>query len=92
MNVTTNGGEATNNEMCFNMLLYYPKADIAGCVSMLLLPVRQLIVTGYVTQGCNCTGPNSCNESDCRVIKGVCSNHLNCSTCSAGNALGVTYN
>jgi len=78
-NVTTFGGESTSEEMCFDILLYYPKMSSGEfCV-------------WYETQGCDCGVDGNCtSRPECNQLKSSCNKYKNCTQCGAASE-GCTW-
>jgi len=76
-NVTTVGGEATQNEMCVNALMYYP------AIPALFTCWPQNTV------GCECDYNSSClKQPDCAKPVDFCGQYKNCSSCSSNPKCG----
>jgi len=68
----TLGGESTDEEMCYNIVLYYPRVDAGSCGMY------------QDTQGCNCSYAEDCySRPECNVVLDGCAQYRNCGQCNA---------
>jgi len=75
-NTTTYGSEDTSSEMCYGLVMYYPRVASGACL------------TSY-TAGCNCSFESgTCNSAKCGGLTVSCASHANCSSCSADTNCG----
>jgi len=76
-NYTVVGGEDSSNEMCYNIVMYFPVVpDATGCIA-------------WPTPGCDCDQGQPCLESlECTNVGTSCSRYTNCSSCSADSNCG----